>query len=178
MTLRKRFLFSITLLMTCAFLAATPAHATLSLRCLWGSGTNATTPTVWPNSTQAMMTPVVADFGGVPPGKSWIAFISFENSAQINRDGGGVLRIINDKCQEIARYPDLSPPPPAPCPANLNTVPDLAPASGLALGILDNSATLIDIIAVIGGPTSNHSQLVAFNLIAGHLKVKWCSQPL
>lgn len=165
--------------MTCAFLAATPAHATLSLRCLWGSGISAVTPTVWTTSTQAIMTPVVADFRAqLPPGRSYIAFISFATTNQLNRDGGGVLRIIDDKCQEIARYPDLSPPAPAPCPANLNTVPDLAPASGLAVGILDNSSTLMDIIAVIGGPTSNHSQLVAFNLVAGQLKVKWCSQPL
>jgi len=163
--------------MTCAFLAARPAHATLSQHCLWGGGTGAVTPSIQTNSTQVMMMPVVADFH-FALGNSQIAFISFANPNQINQDRGGVLRIIDGNCQELATYPDSSPPPPPPCPTNLNTVPDLAPTSGLAVGILDNSSTLIDIVAVIGGPSANHKQIVDFNLVAGKLQVKWCSPPL
>jgi hypothetical protein len=76
------------------------------------------------------------------------------------------------------------PPPPIPpfCPASLNTVPDLGSASGLAVGNLDNSTTDVEIIGVIGGPTLNHKQIIAFNLVgpltSAHLVPKWCSPPL
>jgi len=166
------------LVMSCAFLAATPARATLTQRCNWGVGGSA--PTVWPLSTQVMMTPTVMNFGNPPFGTSQVAFISFDNGSQ---QGKGVLRIIDRNCNEIARYPDTSsPPPPAPCPSNLNMVPDLAYRSGLAVGNLDNSTTDVEIVGVIGGPTSQHKQIIAFNLVgplnAANLVVKWCSPPL
>jgi hypothetical protein len=178
---RNTIKFAFVLLtMACAFLAATPAQATLTQRCNWG--VVGLSPTVWPLSTQVMMMPTVMDFGNPPFTFSQVAFVSFENASQESRDGGGVLRIIDGNCHEIARYPDSSPPPPLPCPANLNTVPDLACRSGLALGNLDNASTDVEIVGVIGGPTSKHKQIIAFNLVgplnAAHLVVKWCSPPL
>src|SRR2546421_12712747 len=116
-----------------------------------------------------MIMPTVMDFGSPLPGSSSIsqvAFISFENSSQQGRDGGGVLRIIDGNCNEIARFPDTSLPPPLIppfCPASLNTVPDLACRSGLAVGNLDNSTTDVEIVGVIGGPTPKHKQIIAFN---------------
>jgi hypothetical protein len=81
------------------------------------------------------MMPVVMDFGGAPLGTSKVAFISFENASQLNRGGGGVLRIIDLNCHEIAMFPvplvvGLIPPN---CPANIWSH-RLAPASGLAVG--------------------------------------------
>jgi len=106
--------------------------------------------------------------------------VHFENTNQQAMNGGGVLRIIDGNCNEIARYPDSSPTPPPPCPSNLNTVPNLAVRNGLAVGNLDNATTDIEIVGVIGGPTSK--QIIAFNLVgplnAAQLVVKWCSPPL
>jgi hypothetical protein len=168
------------LVMSCAFLAATPARAALTQRCNWG----ALPPTVWPLSTQVMMMPTVMNFGNPPFATSQVAFISFENTTQQAMNKGGVLRIIDGNCNEIARYPDSSPPPPAPCPGNLNTVPNLTVRNGLAVGNLDNATTDVEIVGVIGGPTSSPTskQIIAFNLVgplnAAQLVVKWCSPPL
>jgi len=172
----SKFLAWMTLLWTCAFLAATPAQAALTQRCNWGVG--ALTPTVSPFSTQVMMMPVVMDFGGPPLGTSKIAFISFENASQINRDGGGVLRIIDSKCREITMFPNPNfvAPVPLGCPINIYSH-FLAPASGLAAGNLGTTPD-VDIIGVLDATTSNHAQLVALNLVGGHLKVKWCSSAL
>jgi len=167
-----------TVLLTCAFLAA-PAQAALSQRCNWGVGL--LTPTASPLSTQVMMMPVVMDFGGPPFGVSKIAFISFENASQINRDGGGTLRIIDSNCREITMFPNPSfvlHAPPG-CPIGVYTHL-LAPGSGLAAGNLGTTPD-VDIIGVLDAPyasNSNHAQLVALNLVGGHLKVKWCSSPL
>lgn len=163
---------------TIACLWATPARAQVQLRCNWGAPL---APAVWPASTQVMMTPTVADVGGLPSGTSKVVFVSFGATTgtatlnQINRDGGGVLRIIDLNCNEIARYPAPgSPAPPANCPSTLNTVPDLAPASGLAVGNIDLTPD-VEIVGVIGGPTSNHRQIVAFTLVGTTLIPKWCS---
>jgi hypothetical protein len=142
----------------------------LPLHCAWGA------PTSWPNSVQVVMTPVVMDFGGPPFGTAKVAFISFENANQILNDRGGVLRMMDQNCHDVASY--SSPPPPLPCPSNLLTTPRLAPASGLAVGNIDGSPD-VEIVAVIDEPTtSDHKQIVAFTLIAGQLVPKWCSQPL
>lgn len=176
----------ILLTMACAFMEATPARATMTQRCNWGISPHAPTVNQWPNSTQVMMMPTVMDFGSPPFNKSQVAFISFETASQLNGDGGGVLRIIDGNCNEIARFPDLSLPPPAIppfCPLNLNTVPDLGPTSGLAVGNLENNTTDVEIIGVIGGgPTLINKQIIAFNLVgpltAARLVPKWCSPPL
>jgi hypothetical protein len=181
--LKRNIITFIMLVMSCAFLAATPAQAALTQRCNWGI----VPPTVWPLSTQVMMMPTVMDFGDPPFGTSQVAFISFTNTKQQALNTGGVLRIIDGNCNEIARYPDSSsPPPPSPCPANFNTVPSLAVRSGLAVGNLDNTTTDVEIVGVIGGvmvgSTLQHKQIVAFNLKgplnAAQLVVKWCSPPL
>ena len=93
-----------------AWIAATPAHAALTLRCNWGGVGNV--PTMFPNSTQVIMMPTVMDFANSPGGSlggftiSHVAFISFETASQVNRDGGGVLRIIDGNCREILSFPD------------------------------------------------------------------------
>lgn len=175
----------ILLTMACAFMEAKPARAAVTQRCNWGVGALAPTASQWPLSTQVMMMPTVMDFGSPPFNRSQVAFITFENATQLNRDGGGVLRIIDGNCHEIARFPDLSLPPsalPLFCPASLNTVPDLGSTSGLAVGNLDNNTTDVEIIGVIGGPTANHKQIIAFNLVgpltAARLVPRWCSPPL
>src|SRR5215218_804993 len=94
------------IIMAFACLWATPARAQVQLRCNWGVVPNAPTLQQWPASTQVMMTPTVADFGGLPSGTSKVAFVSFANAGEVNRDGGGVLRIIDLNCKEIARFPD------------------------------------------------------------------------
>lgn len=179
----------IMLILIGAFMAATPARATVTQRCNWGVGLPAPiglapNANQWPLSTQVMMMPTVMDFGSPPFSISQAAFVTFKNASEINRDGGGVLRIIDAKCREIARFPDLllSPLPIPPfCPASLNTVPDLAPASGLAVGNLDNTSD-VEIVGVIGGPTQSHKQIIAFNLVGplnnARLVPKWCSPPL
>ncbi|PYS25551.1 MAG: hypothetical protein DMF72_01360 [Acidobacteria bacterium] len=165
----------------CVFMAATPAHGMLTPRCNWGVGTPSHfVPTVWQNSTQVVMMPVVMDFGGPPLGTSKVAFISFENASQINRDGGGVLRIIDNQCNEIARFPDPNLPgvsiiPPG-CPANILSH-YLAPVSGLAAGRIDGTAG-VTIVAVLDELTSNHKQLVGLKLSGGYLTPRWCSSPL
>lgn len=170
------------------FAAATPARAQqLKQHCQWGAGTlGAKAPTVWPASKNVMMQPVVMDFFSPPKGGSQIAFLSFETSQQQFNDRGGVLRIIDDNCNELARFPDPAscpaPPPssfPANCPADLFTNPHLAPVSGLAAGNVDWNPD-VEIVAVLDEPHPNkdHKQLVAFNLVGGCLKPKWCSPPL
>lgn len=170
-----------------AWMAATPAPAQLmTLHCNWGvGGGGGVLPTVWPNSTQVMMMPTVMDFGSPPFSTSQVAFISFETASQLNRDGGGVLRIIDRNCHEVASFPDgwFGWPLPPGCPTNLKTMtPRLAPASGLAVGNIDTNPD-VEIVAVIDEPMiSNHHQLIAFNLVGGlvggHLIPKWCSTPL
>lgn len=175
----------IMLTMAGAFMAPTPARGAVTQRCNWGVGTLAPNANQWPLSTQVMVMPTVMDFGSPPFSISQAAFVTFKNASEINRDGGGVLRIIDAKCREIARFPDPNLPPlPIPqfCPASLNTVPDLGSASGLAVGNLDNSTTDVEIVGVIGGPTQNHKQIIAFNLVGplatARLIPKWCSPPL
>jgi len=165
------------LLFVCILITATPAHATLSTRCNWGQGLP---PTVWPASTQVMSMPIVMDFGGPPFGTSKVAFVSFENATQLNRDGGGVVRIIDNNCNEIARFPDpnvsgFSIIPPG-CPANILSH-FVAPASGLAAGRIDNTTTPT-IVAVLDELTSNHKQLVGLKLFGGNLVPMWCSGQL
>src|SRR5258708_38297652 len=118
-----------------------------------------------------MMMPTVMAFGSPPFNSSQVAFISFENASQINRDGGGVLRIIDGNCKEIAMFPvpfvvGFIPPN---CPSDIFSH-YLAPASGLAVGDVDTNPD-VEIIGVLDAPTSSHKHLVAFNLIAGHLSV-------
>lgn len=173
MTLTKKALWSITLLFIGALMAATPANGQLTLRCNWSA------PTVWPNSTQVVMMPVVMDFGGAPFGTSKVAFISFETAGQINLDQGGVLRIIDGNCNEIARFPTNPAtvgPPLSNCPANIYSH-RLAPASGLAAGNIDGG-TDVEIVAVLDETTSNHQQLVFFNLVGGVLNPKRCTAAL
>jgi hypothetical protein len=133
-----------------------------------------------------MMTPTVMDFGNPPFMTSQIAFISFENASQVNRDGGGVLRVIDGNCKEIATFPDTSLPPPTippSCPSNLASTPRLAPASGLAVGNVDANSD-VEIVALLDDPngSSNHYQIVTFNLVgplnAARLVPKACSAPL
>jgi hypothetical protein len=178
MTFTKKVLGSMTLLLICVFMAATSALGQLATRCNWGVG--ALAPTVWPASTQVVMMPVVMDFGGSSLGTSKVAFISFENTSQINQDGGGVLRIIDNHCNEIARFPDPNLPgvsiiPPG-CPANILSH-YLAPASGLAAGKIDGTSAAT-IVAVLDELTSNHKQLVGLRLFGGNLVPMWCSSPL
>lgn len=179
MTLIKNALMSMTLLFI-ALIAAAPANGQLTQRCNWGAntGVGAVPPTVWPNSTQVMMMPVVMDFEVAPFGTSKVAFISFENASQINRDGGGVLRIIDNHCHEIARFPDpgMTGVPPTNCPANIFSH-FLAPASGLAAGRFDGTSTAT-IVAVLDEVASQHYRLVGLKLLGGNLVPKWCSSPL
>src|SRR5687768_9365548 len=139
------------LIMASACFWATPMRAQpLFQRCNWGVGTLVPSPPRYPASTQVMMMPIVMDFGGLPSGTSKVAFVSFATANEINRDGGGVLRIIDGNCNEIATYPDStsgSTLPPT-CPASLATMPRLAPASGLAAGNIDGTPD-IEIIALI-----------------------------
>ena len=107
---RLKFVFII-LILAGAFTAATPARATLTQRCNWGVGLPAPfglapNANQWPLSTQVMVMPTVMDFGSPPFSVSQAAFVTFKNANEINRDGGGVLRIIDAKCREIARFPD------------------------------------------------------------------------
>lgn len=154
-----------------ACLTAFPMQAALTQRCNWG----ATAPAVWPNSVQVISTPIVLNFA-VPGGFAQVAFVSFENAAQANRDGGGVLRVMDRHCQEIARFPDSGCPfpPVANAPAGFGITPDLAPFSGITGGNIDNTGTA-EIIGVIGGPTKQHRQIAAFNLVGGCLVPKWVS---
>jgi hypothetical protein len=167
------------LVVACGVWWAAPVRAQgLAQRCNWGVGSLAPTAQQWPASTQVIMMPTVMDFGGPPSGTSKVAFVSFANANDANRDGGGVLRIIDGNCREIARFPDplFTAPIPPGCPATLGTVPDLANASGLAVGNIDLTPD-VEIVGVIGGPTSSHRQIVAFTLVGSNLIPKWCSPP-
>jgi hypothetical protein len=63
------------------------------------------------------------------------------------------------------------------CPSNIFTR-RLAPASGLAAGNIDGGPD-VEIVAVLDEPnTSNHKQLVYFNLVGSTLNVKRCTAPL
>jgi hypothetical protein len=149
-------------------LAATPAEATLTPFCNWSGSP------VHSSSNQVMMMPIVMDFHSTPSGTSQVAFISFAGS---NTYTGGVLRIIDANCGEIARFPDTvsCPPMPVPplCPTNLYGVPQLEPVSGLAAGTLDSTTTDRDIVGVL----DNNRQIIAFNLVGTCLRPKWCSPP-
>src|SRR5690349_21698365 len=178
MTCRQKLPGFAVLLFISIFMTATPAHATLTPRCNWGVGNLA--PTVWPNSTQVVSMSIVMDFGGPPFGTSKVAFVSFENASQVNRDGGGVVRIIDNNCHEIARFPDPNLPgvsliPPG-CPANILSH-FVASASGVAGGRIDGSATPT-IVAVLDELTSDHKQLVGLKLLGGNLVPMWCSSAL
>jgi hypothetical protein len=163
------------LIVVVASLVPAPAHAQLTVRCNWGVGANA--PTVFPSSTQVIATPIVLNFGA-PGGFAQIAFVSFENTTQANRDGGGVLRVMNPQCKEIARFPDTSSGCVFPlipnAPAGFGVIPDLAPMSGIAGGNIDGTGNA-EIIAVVGGPTSQHRQIAAFNLVGNCIIPKWVS---
>jgi len=156
-----------------AFFSAVPMEAVLTQRCQWGVVPHV--PTVSPNSTQVIMMPIVLNFGG--PGVSKVAFISYQNASQANIDGGGILRIIDQNCNEIAQFPSsFTGPIPPGCPANIYSH-HVAPTSGLAAGNIDANPD-VEIIAVLDAATPNHAQIVALTLSSGILKPKWCSQPL
>ncbi len=140
-------------------------------RCNWG----ASPPSVFASSVQVIASPVVLNFGA-PGGLAQIAFVSFATNAQRNQDSGGVLRVMNPQCQEIARFPDPACAYPAisNAPAGFGVIPDLAPMSGIAGGNIDNTGNA-EIIAVIGGGSSNHKQLAAFNLVGNCIMPKWVS---
>lgn len=163
------------LFLASAFVHPAPVQAQpLSVRCQWpGTGTP-------PASRQVIMMPVVMDIAA-PGGTGELAFISFATVAEANRDGGGVLRVIDRNCSLIASYPGpgSSPVVPVPCPANMWNTPRLAPVSGLAVGNVDGGAD-VEIIGLIdsGSSSSNHFQIVAFTLTGGQLAPKWCSAPL
>ena len=171
-TIAPRFRLAV-LIVTVASLASPPARASLTLRCNWGVG--ALAPTVFPNSTQVIATPVVLNFGR-PGGLAQIAFVSFENNTQGNRDGGGVLRMMDPQCHEIARFPDpgCTYPPIANAPPGFTITGDLAPESGIAAGKLSGFGNAA-IIAVIGGPTSRHRQIAAFHLVGNCIMPLWVS---
>lgn len=178
MTFKQKLLGFVPLLFICIFMTATPAHASLQQRCNWGVGNLA--PTVWPASTQVMSMPIVMDFGGPPFGTSKVAFVSFQNANQVNRDGGGVVRIIDNNCHEIARFPDQNLSgihfvPPG-CPADLWSH-FVAPTSGVAAGRIDGTP-VATIVAVLDELTSNHQQLVGLKLVGGNLVPMWCSGKL
>jgi hypothetical protein len=162
----------------CAFLAASPARASLTQRCNWG----VTAPTQWPTSTQVMMVPTVMDFGGPPFGTSKVAFVSFRNGSDIANDSHGVLRIIDLQCNEIARFPDANgpqivPPSCSPYHTNINTFPELSPGSGLAVGNIDGTPD-VEIIAVLDDHVNSPGGIIAFRLVSGFLIPQWCSQIL
>ena len=174
---RSLSLCFVVLVMT--FLTASPARATIMQRCQW----NIPGPP-WTNSHQVLMTPIVMDFNSPPSGLSTIAFISYQNMAQANADRGGVLRIIDFNCNQIAQFPDPSNPVSCPiltgmgCPCSIATTPHLAPTAGLAAGDIDLDSK-VEIIGVIDNLSSTSGrQLIAFNLVGGVLEPKWCSQPL
>jgi|GEM_PF-6705560 len=129
------------------------------------------------------MMPTVMNLRTPLPGPSQVAFVSFENANDITADNNGVLRIIDENCHEIARFPDTTaPPPPIPAScsaayANLNTVPRLSPDSGLRLGNIDTNPD-VEIIGVLDDHTTNHGGIIAFNLVGTSLIPKWCSAPL
>jgi hypothetical protein len=157
------------------FLSAVTMEAALTQRCQWGIWPHI--PTVSPTSTQVIMMPIVLNFGGLPMGVSKVAFVSYQNATQANIDGGGVLRIIDHNCNEIAQFPSsFTGPIPPGCPANIYSH-HVAPVSGLAAGNIDANPD-VEIIAVLDATTANHAQIVALNLSNGILKPKWCSQPL
>jgi hypothetical protein len=139
-----------------------PARATMTQICNW-------------NADQVMMMPVVMDFHSPPSGTSQIAFISFHNNSA---HSGGVLRIIDDQCAQVAQFPDpnCTVPIPPSCPAGLNLAvnPHLEPSSGLAAGRLDNATTDVDIVGVL----DTNKQIIDFTLVNGCLRPKWCSQVL
>lgn len=154
--------------------AAAPAYGVLTQRCNWG----ASPPAFFPGSVQVIATPVVLNFGA-PGGLAQIAFISFQTNTQANQDSGGVLRIINPQCVEIARFPNPGNPacaftPLLNMPPGFGVIPDLAPLSGIAAGNIDNTGTA-EIIAVIGGGSPNHKQIAAFNLVGNCIMPKWVS---
>jgi hypothetical protein len=133
-------------------------------------------------SNQVMMMPTVMDLGGPPLGISKVAFVSFETVNDSNYDRHGVLRIADYNCNEIARFPDPNVPQPIPLScqshyANLNTLPQLSPISGLALGNIDSHAD-VEIIGVLDDHTTNNGGIIAFHLVAGVLVPLWCSAPL
>jgi hypothetical protein len=171
-TITNRFRLAV-LIVTVASLTSPHARASLTLRCNWGVG--ALAPTVSPNSTQVIATPVVLNFGR-PGGLAQIAFVSFETNLQGNRDGGGVLRMMDPQCHEIARFPDpaCTYPPIANAPPGFTITGDLAPLSGIAAGKLTGVGNAA-IIAVIGGPTSSHRQIAAFNLVGNCIMPLWVS---
>jgi hypothetical protein len=145
-------------------LVTLPLHAALTQRCYWG----ATPPVVAPHSVEVISTPVVLNFAG-GGGLPLIAFVSYATSANLSSDSGGVLRVIDHNCNEVARYPDPS------CLIGTGWTPDPAPVSGLAAADLDHDGKP-EIVAVVGGTVANqHRQLVAFNLNGGCLAVKWIS---
>lgn len=166
-------LASALLIVAGAGMASSPAEANLAQICNWGIGALAPTGPLH-NYTQVMMTPVVMDFHTPPSQTSQVAFISFQGGTY---SAGGVLRIMDGSCVEIARFPDSACPftLPANCPSNLASAPHLVALSGLAAGRLDTLASpAVDIVGVL----DNNRQLIDFNLVGGCLKPKWCSATL
>jgi len=161
------------------FLWAAAANAQLIERCNWGVGQLA--PQIWTGRNQVMMMPVTMDFTSPASGNSQIAFVSFEGGAEVSGDKGGVLRVIDAKCREIAQFPPPAPTGPIPpsCPSNIYSH-FLSPLSTLAAGNVDSTPD-VEIIAVLDEATTpNHQQIVALNLKANPLRLvpKWCSQHL